>query len=74
MSISKYELLCLFNKHLRKNKVKIIPQNQPKSDKSLRKSRKDFLYFIPDYETMIIELASWMKANRQLYPHYDLGE
>lgn len=71
-SISKYDLLKLFNKYLRKDgeKVDIIPVDNVSSDKSLKRTRWDFGYTIPDYETMIIELAEWINDHRNLYPHY----
>ena len=49
-SISKYELLKLFNKYLRKEKVNIVPVNKMAADKSLKRIRWDFSYEIPDYE------------------------
>ena len=71
-SISKCELLGLFNKYLRTEKVKIIPVNKMAADKSLKRTRWDFDYKIPDYETMIIELAEWMRKHKELYRHYAL--
>ncbi len=71
-SISKYELLNLFNKHLRTKKVNIIPVDKMAADKSLKRTRWEFNYRIPDYETMIIELGEWMRKHKSLYPHYDL--
>ena len=71
-SISKCELLSLFNKYIRKDKVNIIPIDKVVLDKSLKRTRWDFDYRIPDYEQMVIELADWMRAHKNLYPHYDL--
>ena len=71
-SISKFDLLRLFNRYLRKDKVNIIPVNNINADKSLKRTQWEFAYEIPDYEKMIAELAEWMKVHRQLYPHYDL--
>lgn len=70
-SISKYDLLLLLNKYLRKDKVIIVPVDNVVVDKSLRRTRFGFYYRIPEYEQMIIELADWMKAHRSLYPHYE---
>ena len=72
ISISKCDLLALFNKHLRAKKVDIIPVDKMAADKSLKRTRWDFDYKIPDYETMIIDLGEWMRKHRSLYPHYDL--
>lgn len=71
-SISKCDLLGLFNRYLRKDKVTIIPVEEMSADKSLKRTRWDFAYKIPDYEQMVAELADWMKAHKALYPHYDL--
>lgn len=73
-SISKCDLLGLFNKHIRRDddKVEIIPVDKLAADKSLKRTRWDFEYKIPDYESMIIELKEWMRAHKNLYPHYKL--
>lgn len=71
-SISKNDLLVLFNKYLRKDKVVIRPKNDIVCDKSLKRTRKDFDIPIPDYEKMIVELLEWMRVHRRLYPHYHL--
>ena len=71
-SISKNDLLVLFNKYLRKDKVVIRPKNDIVCDKSLKRTRKDFDFPIPDYEKMIVELLEWMRVHRRLYPHYHL--
>lgn len=71
-SISKCDLLGLFNKYIRKEKVNIIPVDKMAADKSLKRTRWSFSYKIPDYETMVIELADWMRSHKELYPHYDL--
>lgn len=71
-SISKCDLLRLFNKYLRNNEVEILPVDKMAADKSLKRTRWDFDYRIPDYETMISELAAWMREHKALYPHYDL--
>lgn len=69
-SISKYQLLLLFNKYLRNDKVNIIPNNDLALNKSLKRTRFDFNYLVPDYEMMIIELAQWIKNHKQFYPSY----
>ncbi len=71
-SISKCELLGLFNKHIRREKIKIIPVNKMAADKSLKRTHWDFEYKIPDYETMVADLAEWMREHKSLYPHYEL--
>ena len=71
-SLSKYELLKLFNKHLRGNELEINPVEGVTADKSLVRTNFTFDYLIPDYETMVREMADWMRAHRSLYPHYDI--
>lgn len=69
-SISKYELLKLFNHYLRKDTLTIHPVEGVHLDKSLKRTRFDFSYRIPDYETMVSELAQWIAAHKSMYPHY----
>ena len=71
-SISKYDLLQLFNKYLRNNSVQISPIEGVNADKSLKRTRFDFGYIIPDYEIMVSELAEWILAHKDMYPHYGL--
>lgn len=71
--ISKYNMLVLFNKYLRKNAIEIIPEESFKIDKSLIRSNFEmFSYKIPDYEQQIKELGEWMRSHKELYPHYEL--
>lgn len=71
-SITKYELLKLFNKHLRGNSLVIYPVDGVTADKSLIRTNFEFDYMVPDYETMVSDMADWMRAHRSLYPHYDI--
>lgn len=72
-SISKYELLKLFNTYIRKTPIEIIPTDKIIIDKSLVRTRYDgFDYQIPGYKTMIKQLGEWMRNHKDLYPHYDL--
>lgn len=71
-SISKYELVKLFNRYLRNNSLTIHPVDGVNADKSLKRTRFDFSYRIPDYETMVAEAARWIMDHRKLYPHYNL--
>ncbi len=70
--ISKCDLLKLFNKYLRNDTLKILPVDKNAADKSLKRTRFEFTYMIPDYEQMISELADWMREHKNLYPHYEL--
>ncbi len=72
-TINKYELLKLFNDHIRKEKIEIRPVDSFVADKSLIRTKYDgFKYVIPSYEVMVSELGEWMRAHHKLYPHYDL--
>ena len=71
-SISKCDLLKLFNEYLRKDKITIVPVDKMAADKSLKRTRWDFEYRIPDYETMVAELGDWVRNHKDLYPHYNL--
>lgn len=68
--ISKCELLVLFNRYFRDNKVIINPISGLKVDKSLIRTRYDFSYRIPSYDTMFSELSFWMKSHKDMYNHY----
>lgn len=70
--ITKYELLKLFNKYFRNGKLRIHPVEGVSADKSLKRTRFDFSYKIPDYEEMVAEAAQWTFNHRYLYPHYNL--
>ena len=71
-SINKYDLLCLLNKHLRNDAVEILPIDGVNLDKSLRRTRFEFEYIIPDYDQMVFEMAEWVRQHKSLYPHYNL--
>lgn len=71
-SISKYELCKLFNKYLRNGKIEINSVEGVNADKSLKRTKFEFDYLIPDYEDMIKEMAEWIKKHKELYPHYNL--
>jgi dTDP-4-dehydrorhamnose reductase len=69
-SISKYELLCLFNKHFRNSALNIQKSESLFLDKSLRHKRNDFEFQVPSYEDMIIEMKAWVCDHKNLYPKY----
>lgn len=71
-SISKCDLLLLFNHYFRGDSLKINPVEGLNADKSLKRTKYEFSYLIPDYETMVAELADWIKKHKDLYPHYNL--
>ncbi|WP_125144029.1 SDR family oxidoreductase [Clostridium transplantifaecale] len=71
-NISKYKLLKLFNKYLRNDEIKIRPYEGLILDKTLIRTNFEFDCVVPNYETMISEMAEWMRDHRHLYPHYSL--
>jgi len=71
-SISKFNLLKLFNKYLKNNTLKIEPFEGFVIDKSLLRTNLDFNYEVPDYEIMIREMAIWIEINKEKYKHYKL--
>lgn len=69
-TISKYELLRLFNKYMKENKIEILPSDNLSLDKSLVNNRVDFSFKVPSYEAMIAEMKEWIFSHKDLYPHY----
>lgn len=68
-SISKYELVQLFNRHLRNDELTIVPVKGIVADKSLVRTNFTFDYHIPNYETMVIELAQWIQRHPTMYQY-----
>ncbi|MDO4774925.1 MAG: SDR family oxidoreductase [Aerococcaceae bacterium] len=71
-NISKYDLLNLFNRYLRNQALNIEKYDAFRCDKTLIRTRFEFAEVMPDYETMIQEMAEWMRNHKALYPHYGL--
>lgn len=72
-TISKYELLVLFNRYIRRDPIEVKRVDTEVVDKSLVRTKfQGFDYEIPNYETMVAELGDWMRAHKELYPHYYL--
>ncbi len=69
-AISKYDLLRLFNHYLRNDSIRILPVEGVAADKSLKRTRFDFAYRVPDYDVMIVEMAEWIMRHKGMYPHY----
>lgn len=70
MSISKYELLKVFNEVFFSESLIIHPIEVVYSNKRLINTRTDFNYDIPDYRTMILEMKEWIDQHPLRYPHY----
>lgn len=69
-TISKYELLKLFNKYMKDGQIEILPSDNLLLDKSLINNRTDFSFKVPSYETMVTEMKEWIDNHKDLYPHY----
>lgn len=73
VSISKCDLLRLFNENLRRGSVEIVPDGTVRLDKTLVRSNFDSSFRPKDYAEQIAEMASWIRGHCSLYPHYELG-
>ncbi len=69
-SISKYELLILFNKYFKNNNLLINPSDKLKLDKTLKCNRTDFDFIVPSYEQMVVEMREWINTHKEIYPGY----
>jgi len=69
-TISKYELLKLFNKYIKEGENVILPSDDLSLDKSLINNRTDFSYTVPSYEAMVLEMKEWIDNHKDIYPHY----
>ncbi len=70
--ITKFDLLCLFNRYLRGGRIRVIPVDGIAVDKSLIRTRELLDCPVPDYEEMVEEMAMWIRRYRMNYSHYDL--
>ncbi len=71
-SISKYELLLLFEKYF-PNGRNIVRVDNKRVDKSLVQSLGNALLHIPDYEEMIANMAAWIAGHAKIYKNcYDV--
>mgnify|MGYP004296403725 CR=1 FL=1 len=68
-SISKYDLLKLFQKYTNKD-IYIESINGKNIDKSFIDTRLLINYQIPSYDQMILDMVSLIHNNLPLYPHY----
>ena len=69
-TISKLELLKLFNKYFKDEALNITEDNSVEINKSLINTRTDFSFEVPTYEIMIAEMKEWIDEHQKLYPHY----
>lgn len=71
-SISKCELLRLFDRHFRGGRVPVEPVEEPVLDKTLVRTRRVCSFEPASYDRQVAELADWTRAHAELYPHYRL--
>lgn len=70
-SITKYDLLNLFKKYMKKD-IKINAVDGKESDKSFIDTRELLDYQIPSYDQMISEMATLIYSNKSLYNQYQI--
>lgn len=71
-SISKFELLRLFNERLRGGRVEIVPSGGLSLDKTLVRTSDALSFRAAPYEEQVSEMAAWIRSHADLYPHYGL--
>ena len=71
-SINKYELLQLFNRELRGGSVEIVPDAGLQLDKTLLRTNFEPTYRPKSYPEQVREMAGWVRAHKELYPHYEV--
>ena len=71
-SISKYDLVSLFNHYLKNDTIEIKPIEGTPSDLSLKRTNFNFEFIVSDYDKMIKEMADWIIKHKGIYLHYNL--
>ncbi|GGH61617.1 NAD(P)-dependent oxidoreductase [Paenibacillus silvae] len=61
--VSKHDLLVLFQQVWNKQDVTIVPDDSVVQDRTLVSTREDVKTDLPDYSTMLKELALWMEQS-----------
>ena len=70
--ISKYDLLLLFNRELRGGSVEVVPDAGLQLDKTLVRTNFNPTYRPKPYQEQVREMAGWVRAHKELYPHYEV--
>lgn len=73
-AISKYNLLQLFSKYFKDETIYINEKSDIYINKILVNNRKDFLFQVPCYEEMILEMRNWILKHKSLYVHYKIED
>ena len=69
-SISKYELLTIFEKYFPNNR-NVIPISKCRVDKSLIPFMGEYRVDIPNYDTMVADMLSWVKKHKKIYKNFE---
>lgn len=69
-NISKYDLLRLFNEHMRCSALDVIPDGSLCLDRTLVRTNFDSKFMPASYEEQVVELSAWVREHKGLYPHY----
>ena len=72
-SISKCDLLRLFDRELRGGSVGVVPDESVRLDKTLVRTNFDCSFRPKGYAEQVAEMAAWVREHAELYPHYELG-
>ncbi len=70
-TISKYDLLNLFNTYCRKTPIEIRENDKVVSDRSLVSTVAGEGFLVPGYGRMVQDMAEWIKEHRELYAQYE---
>lgn len=65
--IDKHQLLLLFNEVFKNNQITILADDYYKVDKSLISTRTDFIYDLPSYKQMLLDMKTWILNNDYEY-------
>lgn len=66
-NISKHDLLCLFNKHMRAEEVALEPVKEPYLDKTLVRTVHNVDFRPQSYSQQVKDLAGWMCDHAEIY-------
>lgn len=69
-SISKYDLLSLFNEYCKVNPISIRPTDEIILNKALICTRTDFDFVVPSYKQMVVDMKKWIDNHKDIYPEY----
>lgn len=69
-SISKYDLLSLFNEYCKVNPISIRPTDEIILNKALICTRTDFDFVVPSYKQMVVDMKEWIDNHKDIYPEY----